>query len=201
MLSFHGIKVASVRYMRSANIRYGSVRCPMLLFAPQGQTTSVCPPSPLLLSTSSLTLPHPTNKSQWLWHVGQNELMYDQSYSDTLTPTCSSSGQQQWPGIFPEGGVSVHTCGFSDRRGQEGCGTVLGWCGQPSSRESFLQRESRALHPEQGLRWCQDVLFRVPQLQRNMGPHLYVASSYFLWRQLTHTGTKSHLALQLWFSM
>lgn len=64
LLSFHGIKVASVRYMRSANIRYGSVRCHMLLFAPQGQTTYVCPTSPLLLSTSSLTLPRPIDKPQ-----------------------------------------------------------------------------------------------------------------------------------------
>lgn len=50
LLSFHRINVASVCYTRSANVRYGSVRCPMLLFAPWGQTTSVCPPSPLPLS-------------------------------------------------------------------------------------------------------------------------------------------------------
>lgn len=63
--SFHGITVVSVCYMRSANIRYGSVHCSMLLFAPQGQTTSVCPPSPLLLNTPTLTLLQPTN-TQWL---------------------------------------------------------------------------------------------------------------------------------------
>ncbi len=52
--------------MRSANIRYRGVRCPMLPLAPSCQTTSVCPPSPLLLSTSSLTPPHHTNNSQWI---------------------------------------------------------------------------------------------------------------------------------------
>lgn len=44
LLSFHRINVASLCYTRSANVHYGSVRCPMLLFAPWGQTTH-CNPS------------------------------------------------------------------------------------------------------------------------------------------------------------
>lgn len=61
LLSLYWIKVACVRYMGSANIRYGNFHCPMPLFSLWGQNTSVGPHWHLFLSTSTLTPPNPTN--------------------------------------------------------------------------------------------------------------------------------------------
>ena len=75
LLSFHGIKVTSVCYMGSANIRYGSVCCPVLLLPLGGQSTSVCPPS-LQHFHSNSTESNKKSHSGLIWHVKQNTILY-----------------------------------------------------------------------------------------------------------------------------
>lgn len=49
-------------------------------------------------------------------------------------------GQQQWPGVIPEGGVPVHPCGIPYCWRPQGGGSVLGRRRQPEGRTSILSR-------------------------------------------------------------
>lgn len=98
------------------------------------------------------------------------------------------SGQQQWPCVFSKGSVPVHSSRLPNRWRPQGRSAVLGWCRQPASGDSVLQRKPGSGYPEESYRRHPLLFFRIPHIYSNMGPHRHLAKCHFFWWEPSYSG-------------